>query len=71
MNIQPYPIQIFQIIPGSSCVEDNPIGLEYYPKFLGLDISQKKKKEKKKEEKISLPLLTYPLIIETKDLLLS
>ena len=54
MNIQPYPIQIFQIILGSSCVEDNPIGLEYYPKFLGLDISQKKKKRKKKRRKDQL-----------------
>ena len=54
MNIQPYPIQIFRIIP-RSCVQDNPIGFEYYPKFWDLDITQKRERKKKKKKNQLVP----------------
>ena len=30
MDIQPYPIQLFRVIPGSSWVELNRVGYGYY-----------------------------------------
>ena len=35
MDIQPYPIQMFWVIPGSSWVEGNQVGFGYYPNFVG------------------------------------
>ena len=42
MDIQPYLIQMFRIIPGSSWVELNQVGYGYYP-----NPTYKKKKKKK------------------------
>ena len=56
MDIQPYPIQMFWVIPDSSWVEINQVGYGYYPNcsdrvwILSKPDPLKKKKKKKKQE---------------------
>ena len=55
MDIQPYPIQIFQVIPSFSWVELNWVGYGYYPNCSGRYYPNpthiKKKKKTKKKDK--------------------
>ena len=53
MDIQPYPIQMFQVILGSSWVELNRVGYGYYPNPTCI------KKKKKKPKPLSLTYVVH------------
>ena len=58
MDIQPYPIQMFWVIPDSSWVEINQVGYRYYPNcsdrvwILSKPDPLKKKKKKKQARRM-------------------
>ena len=54
MDIQPYSIQIFRVIPGSSWVELNQVGYGYYPNFSGRVWILSKPDPQKKKKKPTL-----------------
>ena len=71
MDIQPYPIQMFRVIPGSSRVEFNWVGYGYYPNYSGrvwiLSKPDPLKKKKKKKQEEWLHIVVLVLVFQSRN----